>query len=50
MKAKNEILNEPEGLIFPNPANDKITLNIPIKAIIELFNIEGQIMKTLITI
>ena len=33
--------------IFPNPANNYITIEVPQQAIIEIINIQGQLIKTL---
>ncbi len=40
-------LNSENVKIFPNPANDIITISIPQQATIEITNIQGQIIKTL---
>ena len=35
--------------IYPNPANDNVTIEAPQSATIEILNIEGQLIKTLTT-
>jgi len=43
----NENSIENKVAVFPNPATDNITIVIPQKAIIEILNIEGQIIKSI---
>jgi hypothetical protein len=44
-----DVLNNQMNIsVFPNPATNKITINIPQKATIEILNIEGRILKTII--
>jgi len=43
----NEYYNEFDVFIFPNPANDNLTIETPQKSSIEIINIQGQLIKTL---
>lgn len=43
----NEIVSPATVELSPNPATDHITIKIPEKASLEIFNINGQIMKTI---
>jgi len=45
----NEILSNNLIHVFPNPATDKVTIETPSQAIIEISNIEGQMIKTIAT-
>lgn len=45
---ENNIKND--FLIFPNPASNRITIKNPDKALINIFNIQGQILKTLVAV
>jgi 3',5'-cyclic AMP phosphodiesterase CpdA len=44
-------INEPDASsgfsFFPNPANDQLIIKYPRKAIIEIVNVSGQVMKTI---
>jgi len=44
----DELSNPLNILLSPNPATDNITITIPGKAKLEILNINGQIMKTII--
>jgi SUMO ligase MMS21 Smc5/6 complex component len=46
----NDILNKEMLKIYPNPATNNITIEVPQPAIIDITNIQGQIIKTLKTI
>jgi hypothetical protein len=41
---------EKEMVVFPNPFTDNITISIPEKAVIEIWTINGQIIKTFNTV
>ncbi len=41
----NEINNSLNITVFPNPANEKLSIRCPQKSEIEILNIEGQILK-----
>ncbi|MFA4852421.1 MAG: right-handed parallel beta-helix repeat-containing protein [Bacteroidales bacterium] len=43
----NEVLNTFSMDIYPNPANDNLTIKVPQKSEIEILNIQGQIIKTI---
>jgi len=43
----NEMISSLNISVYPNPASDIITINIAISATIEIFNMEGQIIKRL---
>jgi len=40
-------IKEFETDIFPNPANDKLTINFPTKSDLEIINIRGQVVKSM---
>ncbi len=44
----DEISNSLNIILFPNPATDNITITIPEKAKLEISNINGHLMKTII--
>lgn len=44
----NELNNSLNILLFPNPSTDRITIIVPKKAKLEISNINGQIIKTII--
>jgi len=46
IKGKNEIGNI---AIFPNPATNNLTIETPISSTIKISNIQGQLIKTLVT-
>ena len=48
--AINELNTNNEMGIYPNPSTDLIKIECPQKATIEIYNISGQIIKTIITI
>jgi hypothetical protein len=43
----HEFSNSASISVFPNPANDFITLSFPQKATIEILNIAGQVVRTI---
>ena len=43
----NELSNSLTTSVFPNPATNNLTIEIPQKATIEILNIEGQIIKSI---
>ncbi len=44
----NEISNSLNTSVFPNPAKDKLTIECNQKAMVEIINIEGQIMSSIL--
>jgi hypothetical protein len=39
-------LPESDIILYPNPATDNLTIESPQKATIEIFNIQGQLLKS----
>ena len=40
----NEINKSSTSLIYPNPVSDNLTIDFPLKATLEILNIQGQII------